>query len=292
MRSRSPAARPSPRELSERSRHDPARDQGARARGRPAHARARRPAQPHVRDAVRPRRHVPPCERARRRLRPRRRGRRELIGYGVREIRRRRGCRPRSSTRGDEAAGGRRQLEGFKDSKRQLIELRKLEDEGDRLNRAAIAELFASGDGRDRDHPLEGHPRAARGGSRRVRERGGRPRGDSRQEPLATRETAPPRRPVVVALGFDFTNGFHDTANAVATSVSTRALSPRLAVLDRVVANLAGAFVTTAVAKTVGKGIIDTGSRPSRRCSRRCSARSRGTCSRGGSACRRARRTR
>jgi PiT family inorganic phosphate transporter len=64
---------------------------------------------------------------------------------------------------------------------------------------------------------------------------------------------------VVVALGFDFTNGFHDTANAVATSVSTRALSPRIAVLIAAVANLAGAFVTTAVAKKVGKGIIDTG---------------------------------
>src|ERR687887_458877 len=64
---------------------------------------------------------------------------------------------------------------------------------------------------------------------------------------------------VVVALAFDFTNGFHDTANAVATSVSTRALSPRSAVFVASVANLAGAFVTTAVAKTVGKGIIDTG---------------------------------
>src|ERR1044071_5165450 len=64
---------------------------------------------------------------------------------------------------------------------------------------------------------------------------------------------------VVVALGFDFTNGFHDTANAVATSVSTRALTPRIAVLLAAVANLAGAFVTTAVAKTVGKGVIDTG---------------------------------
>jgi PiT family inorganic phosphate transporter len=64
---------------------------------------------------------------------------------------------------------------------------------------------------------------------------------------------------LVVALVFDFTNGFHDTANAVATSVSTRALSPRLAVAIAAVANLGGAFVTTAVAKTVGKGIIDTG---------------------------------
>jgi PiT family inorganic phosphate transporter len=63
---------------------------------------------------------------------------------------------------------------------------------------------------------------------------------------------------VAVALGFDFTNGFHDTANAVATSVSTKALSPRLAVAIAALANLAGAFVTTAVAKTVGRGIIDT----------------------------------
>src|SRR5881397_2528473 len=64
---------------------------------------------------------------------------------------------------------------------------------------------------------------------------------------------------VAVALGFDFTNGFHDTANAIATSVSTRALSPRLAVLVAAVANLAGALVATAVATTVGKGIIDAG---------------------------------
>ena len=65
---------------------------------------------------------------------------------------------------------------------------------------------------------------------------------------------------VVIAIGlaFDFTNGFHDTANYVATWVGTRAMSPRAAVLVSAVANLAGAFVTTAVAKTVGKGLIDT----------------------------------
>jgi PiT family inorganic phosphate transporter len=61
---------------------------------------------------------------------------------------------------------------------------------------------------------------------------------------------------IVVALGFDFTNGFHDTANAVATSVSTRALPPRLAVLVASVANLVGAFATTAVATTIGTGIV------------------------------------
>jgi inorganic phosphate transporter, PiT family len=64
---------------------------------------------------------------------------------------------------------------------------------------------------------------------------------------------------IVVGLAFDFTNGFHDTANYVATWVGTRAVTPRLAVAISAAANLAGAFVTTAVAKTVGKGMIDTG---------------------------------
>src|SRR5205085_8360519 len=64
---------------------------------------------------------------------------------------------------------------------------------------------------------------------------------------------------IAVALAFDFTNGFHDTANYIATWVGTRALSPRIAVAIAAAANLAGAFVTTAVAKTVGQGIIDTG---------------------------------
>ncbi len=64
---------------------------------------------------------------------------------------------------------------------------------------------------------------------------------------------------VVVGLAFDFTNGFHDTANYVATWVGTRALSPRAAVAVSAAANLAGAFVTTAVASTVGKGVIDSG---------------------------------
>src|SRR5436190_11851828 len=62
---------------------------------------------------------------------------------------------------------------------------------------------------------------------------------------------------VVIALGFDFTNGFHDTANAIATSVGTRALTPRVAVLIAAAANLAGAFVTTAVAKNIATGLIN-----------------------------------
>jgi inorganic phosphate transporter, PiT family len=61
---------------------------------------------------------------------------------------------------------------------------------------------------------------------------------------------------VAVALFFDFTNGFHDTANAIATSVSTRALSPRAAVLSAAVLNVAGAFLSLEVAATVAKGIV------------------------------------
>jgi inorganic phosphate transporter, PiT family len=62
---------------------------------------------------------------------------------------------------------------------------------------------------------------------------------------------------VAVALFFDFTNGFHDTANSIATSVSTRALSPRLAVLSAAVLNFAGAFVSFKVAATIASGLVD-----------------------------------
>ena len=62
---------------------------------------------------------------------------------------------------------------------------------------------------------------------------------------------------VAVALFFDFTNGFHDTANAVATSISTKALSPRNAVLIASILNFAGAFVSLKVAATVAKSIVD-----------------------------------
>jgi inorganic phosphate transporter, PiT family len=62
---------------------------------------------------------------------------------------------------------------------------------------------------------------------------------------------------VAVALFFDFTNGFHDTANSIATSVSTRALSPRAAVLSAAVLNFLGAFVSFEVAATIAKGIVD-----------------------------------
>ena len=61
---------------------------------------------------------------------------------------------------------------------------------------------------------------------------------------------------IVLAMGFNYTNGFHDAANAIATSVSTRALTPRVALAMAAVFNLIGAFLGTGVAKTVGTGII------------------------------------
>src|SRR5215208_3187868 len=64
---------------------------------------------------------------------------------------------------------------------------------------------------------------------------------------------------VATALAFDFTNGFHDTANAVATSISTRAMSPRFAVALAAVLNFVGAFISLEVAATIAKGIVDAG---------------------------------
>src|SRR3954463_10200450 len=64
---------------------------------------------------------------------------------------------------------------------------------------------------------------------------------------------------VATALAFDFTNGFHDTANAVATSISTRAMSPRVAVTISASLNFVGAFLSLAVAARIAKGIVDAG---------------------------------
>jgi PiT family inorganic phosphate transporter len=64
---------------------------------------------------------------------------------------------------------------------------------------------------------------------------------------------------VVVALVFDFTNGFHDTANAMATTIATGALKPRIAVGIAAILNFAGAFISITVAATVAKGIVDAG---------------------------------
>src|SRR5574342_22053 len=62
---------------------------------------------------------------------------------------------------------------------------------------------------------------------------------------------------VICALAFDFINGFHDTANAIATSVSTKALKPRHAIILAGVMNFVGAMTFTGVAQTITKDIVD-----------------------------------
>src|SRR6201991_4914415 len=64
---------------------------------------------------------------------------------------------------------------------------------------------------------------------------------------------------VVVALVFDFTNGFHDTANAMATTIATGALKPKIAVGVAAILNFAGAFISITVAATVAKGMVEAG---------------------------------
>ncbi len=86
---------------------------------------------------------------------------------------------------------------------------------------------------------------------------------------------------ILVALAFDYTNGFHDAANAIATSVSTRALTPRVALVIAALGNFIGAHFGAKVAKTVGDGLVtlpDSGSRVSASSSPVSSVRSAGTC--------------
>src|SRR5215217_3250852 len=106
----------------------------------------------------------------------------------------------------------------------------------------------------DGRHPLEGHLRAPGGRDRRHRARGQHPRGNRHQELVSSDVVL-----VIViatALAFDFTNGFHDTANVVATSISTRAMSPKVAVTLAALLNFVGAFISLEVAATVAKGIV------------------------------------
>src|SRR5436189_6446969 len=63
---------------------------------------------------------------------------------------------------------------------------------------------------------------------------------------------------VGTALAFDFTNGFHDTANVVAASISTRAMPPRVAVVFAAIFNFVGAFLSLKVAATVGQDIVNS----------------------------------
>src|SRR5206468_5778502 len=113
--------------------------------------------------------------------------------------------------------------------------------------------------GRD---PLEGHLRAPRERHRRHRARGEHHRRHRHQELLGCAGVHTDLIVVIVvatALAFDFTNGFHDTANVVATSISTRAMAPSIAVTYAAALNFAGAFISLAVAATVASDVVSSG---------------------------------
>ena len=75
---------------------------------------------------------------------------------------------------------------------------------------------------------------------------------------------------IVLALLFDFINGFHDTANAIATAVSTRAIHPSYAIMMAAGLNFIGAMYSTGVAKTIGADIVSSAQMVDESCPRRC----------------------
>ena len=147
-------------------------------------------------------------------------------------------------------------LRSMKDLADYWVEINRLENEADKSYRKLLAELFNGGIDpielmklKDVVDALEAAADSSspwRTSSRRSPSRSPE-RWRSRSSSWSWR----------FALGFDYTNGFHDAANAIATSVSTRALTPRVALVMAAVFNFLGALLGTAVAKTIGSGIID-----------------------------------
>ena len=146
-------------------------------------------------------------------------------------------------------------LEGLKGVEEHGIEVHRLENLGDTASRRAIGDLFSGDTGALEVIKLKEFFTLFRTPSTAVR-----------MSPTSSRRS-PSRMPdgqtallvvaIAVALGFDFTNGFHDTANAIATTISTRALGARPAIALSAALNLAGAVVAievlhTKVANTIG----------------------------------------
>ena len=160
------------------------------------------------------------------------------------------------------------QLRNLKDPRgiiRTCMEIDRYENEGDQLIRKAVARLFNEKTTPSR-HEVEGDLRLPRGRGRSLRRRRECPRRRRprvRLTPGAQREdggrgvTLLLFLVLVLVLAAEFVNGWHDASNAIATVVSTRVLSPRVAILMATVFNAVGAFSGTAVAATVGKGIVD-----------------------------------
>ena len=149
------------------------------------------------------------------------------------------------------------QAAGFKGLEQHWIEIHRLENEGDRIVRQAMAELFKNGHDpieiikwKDVYDVAEQTIDACEDAANVI------------ERIVVSMLDAVVWTLIVVlglAIAFDYINGFHDTANAIATSVSTRALRPDHAIALSAVANFVGALIGTAVAATIGAGLIDEG---------------------------------
>ena len=139
------------------------------------------------------------------------------------------------------------------------VEINRLENAADDGARRGAAPALRAREGRDHRDQVEGDARPARAGDRRVRGRRQRARERRRQARVGGAWTSPSSSSSSsVALVFDYINGFHDAANSIATVVSTRVLSPGKAVVWAAFFNFVAAFgFGTAVAKTIGSGMID-----------------------------------
>ena len=171
-------------------------------------------------------------------------------------------------------------LRTMSDLEEYWIEINRLENDGDKSYRRIVAKLFNGKYDALTVMKLKDVVDAARARDRRLRVRREHRRADRGQGVLSRMELAL----VIVgrghrALAFDYTNGFHDAANAIATSISTRALTPRVALTMAAVMNFAGALLGQEVASTVSD-VITPPSRirtDSSSCSRAWSGRSPGT---------------
>ena len=149
-------------------------------------------------------------------------------------------------------------LRSMKDLTAYWVEVNRLENRANKAYRRMLAELFNT-PGADpitvmKHKDIIDALEAAANGFEQVAAQG---RGDRRPGVLSRVDWLPVALVVVLAMGFTYTNGFHDAANAIATSVSTRALTPRIALALAAVMNLLGGFAGVRVAQTIGGDIIE-----------------------------------
>src|SRR6266487_4285856 len=234
-------------------------DQAAGARSRPDHARGGEPARSNVHHAARSRGHPPARVRSGRRDGRDRRHRPPLsdLSPGARSAGR------EGAHRGDPADGGRarRGRRPPQEGRRRDEVLHRGEKTRGRrrrdLPRGARSHVRDRA-GRPRDHQVEGDLRQPRNDARPGRRRRQRAGVHHHQARLMVHSAWFVLAIVLVALAFDFINGFHDAANSIATVVSTRVLTPSAAVIWAAAFNFIAVFIFgTAVAKTMGKGLVD-----------------------------------